>query len=131
MCAALWCPAWLRGEPSAEAAKIFDVPAKDILTSLRQFSAQSGEQLLYSADAISGVLTAAIKGTFTSQTALDRMLRGTGLIAIRDRKTRAFTISCNDPEAHRAAQLAGAEDQASAKKKLWESMTTTLQQTKK
>jgi outer membrane receptor protein involved in Fe transport len=67
--------------------------------SLRQFSTQSGEQLLYAADVVREVKTASVQGVFSAQDALDRMLSGTGLVAIRDPKTGAFNISRTDPNA--------------------------------
>ncbi len=92
---------------AADAAKSFDVPTGEALTSLRQFSTQSREQLFYLADAVKGVTTFGIKGVFTSEEALARMLKGTGLVAKRDEKTGAFTISrSHDPNANRAALTA-------------------------
>ena len=59
----------------------------------KQFSAQSGLQLLYSADAVEGITTKTVKGNLTARAALDRMLADTKLVAKEDEGTGAFAIS--------------------------------------
>lgn len=70
----------------------FDIAAGDALPALKQFAAQSGEQLLYSAEAVQGVATNAIKGTFTARDALDRMVSGTKLTVVADKKNGALSL---------------------------------------
>lgn len=87
--------------PAAEAAKkAFDIPAGIAPGTLKQFSAQAGGHLLYSAEAVEGVKTNAVKGEFTACEVLDRMLIGTGLVFKQDEKTGALAImhaaSAND-----------------------------------
>ena len=80
--AALLCVMALAGGPvrAVETArKKFDVPAGDAFVTLKQFSAQAGGSLLYSADAVDGVKTNAVKGEISPREALDGMLAGTGL----------------------------------------------------
>src|SRR5687767_3687757 len=68
---------------AASAAKhAFDVQAGMATESLREFSAQAGEQILFPDSAIAGVKTNAVKGALTSLEALDRLLKGTGLVAV-------------------------------------------------
>lgn len=88
---------------AAGTTKRFDLPAGDALSTLRSFSAQSGEQLLYSANDVRDIKTAAVQGSLTSQEALNRMFAGTELFATRDEKTGAFNIARIDPNAPRAA----------------------------
>jgi outer membrane receptor for ferric coprogen and ferric-rhodotorulic acid len=79
---------------AAEAArKPFDVPAGAAPSTLKQFSAQAGGHLLYSADAVAGVTTNAVKGEFMPHQALDQMLDGTGLVGRRDAATGALSVT--------------------------------------
>jgi len=90
-----------------EAKKAFDIPSGDALPALKQFAAQSGEQLLYSAEAVEGVTTNAIKGTLTARAALDLMVRGTRLAVVADKKNGALSlVRTADPKGPRVAQTA-------------------------
>jgi outer membrane receptor protein involved in Fe transport len=75
------------------ARKNFDVPAGAAANTLKQFSAQAGGHLLYSADAVAGVTTNAVKGEFTPHVALDQMLDGTRLVGRRDDATGALSVT--------------------------------------
>ncbi len=90
---------------AAEAKKSFDVPAGEALRALKQFAAQSGEQLLYSAEAVQGVNTNPIKGEFTAREALDQMVSGTKLVVVADKENGALSlVRAPSPNALRAAQ---------------------------
>lgn len=79
---------------AAEAAKKpFDIPAGTAPGTLKQFSAQAGGHLLYSAEAVEGVKTNAVRGAFTAREVIDRMLNGTGLAVKEDEKTGALAIT--------------------------------------
>ena len=80
------------GRPSAD-LKRFDIPAGDAFTTLKRFSTQSGEQLIYKADTLEGVRTAAVVGRFTSLEALGRMLVRTELAVTQDAKTGTLAIT--------------------------------------
>ncbi len=83
---------------AAEAARrTFDIPAGDAAATLKQFASQSGAQLLYSPDDVSGVPTQAIRGEFIPFVALAQMLVGTPLKARQDDKTRAIAITAPSP----------------------------------
>ncbi|MGH7946277.1 MAG: STN domain-containing protein [Opitutaceae bacterium] len=73
--------------------KAFDIPAGDAVVSLKQFSAQSGTQVIYPAAAIQGTRTNALKGAFTAAEAIERLLSGTNLRAARDRESGSFAVS--------------------------------------
>ncbi|WP_414663960.1 TonB-dependent siderophore receptor [Horticoccus sp. 23ND18S-11] len=75
----------------------FDVPAGDAVVSLKRFATQSGEQLLYSPDDVSGIRTQAVQGEFVPLAALDRMLERTPLKARQDAATRAIAITSGTP----------------------------------
>lgn len=90
---------------SAEAPrKSFDVPAGEAAAALKQFTTQSGVQLLYSTSELAGVKTQPVRGSLTVQEALDAMLADTGLVASQDTKTGAFAVRKgeSDPNVERA-----------------------------
>lgn len=99
--AALLAPACVLIATTAAAAdsakKAFDVPAGAAATTLKQFSAQAGGPLLYSADAVAGVTTNAVRGEFPPQDALDQMLDGTRLVGRRDAATGALSVTRRAP----------------------------------
>ncbi len=73
--------------------KAFDVPAAEAPLALKQFAQQSGLELLYSATEIGGAKTNAIKGVYTSQDALTKMLSGTKLIATPGKNRGAVAVT--------------------------------------
>ena len=72
---------------AAPALKRFELPAGEALTTLQAFSRQSGEEIIYPADQVQSVRTHAISGTFSTRSALERMLDQTGLVAVWDEKS--------------------------------------------
>ncbi len=83
---------------AAEAARqSFDIPPGKAPVTLKQFAAQSNEQLLYSPDDVEGVQTSAVQGEFVPLVALERMLARTPLKARQDRKTKAISITLATP----------------------------------
>ena len=70
----------------------FNIPAGDAKQALKQFAAQTNEQLLAADTATAGVKTNTVKGEMTSAEALDAMLTNTGLKADYDAKTRSFAV---------------------------------------
>ncbi len=89
---------------AAETRKSYDVPAGEALASFKKFTIQSGEQLLYSTDAVEGGTTNAVKGTFTAREALNQMIDGTNLAVVADKKNGALSLVRSvDPNALRTA----------------------------
>lgn len=89
---------------AAESKKSFDIAAGEALPALKQFAAQSGEQLLYSAEAVQGVTTNAVKGSLTPRDALEQMVSGTKLAVVADKKNGALSLVRDPgPNAPRAA----------------------------
>ena len=84
----------------------FDIPAAAAVQALKKFSTQSGQQLLYSNSEIAGVTTNSLKGEFTTDEALQRLLAGTPLVATRDQANGAVAIGreITSPNGQRAAQ---------------------------
>ncbi|ESQ91204.1 TonB-denpendent receptor [Asticcacaulis sp. AC460] len=63
----------------AQATKTFNIPAQDAVTAVPQFAQQSGLQVLASADDLRGVRTNALQGNLRVDTALTKLVAGTGL----------------------------------------------------
>lgn len=86
------CCAVLPRATAEEVTRDFEIPAGPAHVTLRQFSAQAGVQLVFPTDLVTGVRTNSIDGRFTPLRALDRMLKGTRLVAFREPKTGALGI---------------------------------------
>jgi iron complex outermembrane receptor protein len=81
------------GRAAAENKKVYDLPAGEAAAALQRFAEASGRETLFAADAIRGVRTAALRGEFSAQEALDTLLANTGLTARPDAKTGAFAVT--------------------------------------
>ena len=57
----------------------FDIPAQDLGSALRQFALQSSQQILFSTDIVQGKSTQELKGSFTPDSALAKLLAQSGL----------------------------------------------------
>jgi len=79
-------------QPAGAPKKSYNLAAGDAATTLKAFSEQSGEQIVYPADKVSGVQTKAVSGELTAREALTRMLAGSGLIVVQDEKTGAYAL---------------------------------------
>lgn len=78
------------------AKKTFDLPAGDAVATLKAFTSQSGEQIVYPVEQVRGVQTKAVQGELAPREALNRMLADTGLTVVQDEKTGALAIK-RDP----------------------------------
>jgi len=86
--------------------KSFNLPTGDAAATLKAFTEQSGEQVVYPVEQVKGVQTKAVVGNLTPREALDSMLAETALHVVQDAKTGALSITRNgkaDPNALRAA----------------------------
>lgn len=70
----------------------FDIAASDAEKALKEFSVQSGQQVLVPSELVAGVRTPGVHGEFTPRVALDRMFAGTRLVAVPDEAGGAFAI---------------------------------------
>ena len=66
---------------SSAAARTYAISAQDLDDALRQFAIESGEDVVFSADAVRGKRSAGLRGRYTTAEGLRRLLRGTGLVA--------------------------------------------------
>ena len=105
--------------PAAEAEHkvVFDIPAASAAQALKKFSAQSGQQVLYSNNELAGVTTNAVKGEFTMTDALSRLLAGTPLVATRDQNNGAVAVGRENtsPNGQGAAQPTASDRPTSPK----------------
>src|SRR5262245_52889949 len=103
----VWWMSWLLmvvgARAATEGAKSFNIPAGEAAATLKQFSAQAGEQLLYSMEAVKGVTSHAIKGQMSPREALSQMFTGTALTIVQDRSNGALSLvrapDSNNPRA--------------------------------
>ncbi len=107
LAAALLYPVCYAATAGAAARKSFDVPSGAAASTLKLFSTQAGGHLLYSADAVSGVTTNAVKGEYPPHEALDQMLEGTRLVGRRDAATGALSVTRRAAEPPAGARPAG------------------------
>lgn len=75
----------------------FDIPAGEAAAALKQLTAQSADQLLYSPSDLVGVKTNAVQGEYTTLDALTLMLEHTTLRVRQDESTKAIAITLNVP----------------------------------
>ena len=75
---------------AASAPSSFDLPADVAERSLREFSRQSGSEVVFASGITKDVRTRPVKGEMTPRHALDAMLKDTGPVAFED-KSGAFS----------------------------------------
>jgi len=73
--------------------KIYQLPAGDAAVTLKRFSEQSGEQIVYPVDVVRGVQTNALSGELTAREALDRLVAGTELRVVQDASSGALAVN--------------------------------------
>ena len=64
---------------AGETVIAFDIPAQNLPAALKQLASQSHLQMLYDGPTVEGKHSTALKGRYTSQQALQKLLGGTGL----------------------------------------------------
>lgn len=86
---ALPTPATAQAQPAAAAlppggeVKVFSVPAGPLDAALGQFARASGVDFSYDPDAIAGLETRGLSGNYSVASGLQKLLRGTGIAAVR------------------------------------------------
>lgn len=92
----------------------FDLPADRAEVTLKRLAAQSGVEVLFATEMTSMVRTPALRGDFTALEAANRVLVGSGLVAVQDARTGTVTINRSGEqraEADRVTPAAGATGQ--------------------
>lgn len=72
------------GEPAAQAKRSFNVPAGPLDQALSRFGRQAGTQIAVNAELTAGLNSPGVSGSHTVDEALQLLLGGTGLQAVRD-----------------------------------------------
>ncbi|MNK59149.1 Ferric-pseudobactin receptor precursor [compost metagenome] len=75
-------------DQAAAQARDINVPAQPLGAALNELSRQTGVQVLAAGDVVSGLAAPAVSGRLSFQQALDRLLAGSGLVAVRNGPTR-------------------------------------------
>jgi outer membrane receptor protein involved in Fe transport len=88
LCSSLLCIPGL----AEETKKTFDLPAGAADETLKNFAKQAGREIVFSAEAVGGTTTNAVRGEFTPREAIEAMLADTELVATQDAKTGAFAV---------------------------------------
>ena len=86
------------------AKKRFDLPTGPAAMSFKQFVSQSGVQLLYVAEEVTGVTTNSVQGEFTPGDAMRRLLANTILTAVETENGAIAINKAPNPNASRVAQ---------------------------
>jgi len=96
--------------------KTFNLPAGAAEKTLKQFTTQSGVQLVYPTDLVKGVRTNAVAGDLAPIEALEKMVAGTPLVVMKDATPGAFAIkrAANTAEAEKNAPSRPASDRAAS-----------------
>jgi len=75
---------------------VYDIPAGDLSDALDRFSSQSGIQILYHPDLVSGKRARAVSGALPAEAALRQLLEGSGLHG-RQANARTFVVEKAEP----------------------------------
>ncbi|WP_182084022.1 TonB-dependent siderophore receptor [Aureimonas sp. ME7] len=95
--------AWAQGASAASAATSFDLPAQPLSRSLAALARDTGLQLAYPASLTAGRTAPALRGAFTREAALARLLAGSGL----DYEFRsAGTVAIFEPDVRATGSVA-------------------------
>lgn len=94
LCAGL---ALVRFATAAESTRNFDLPADMAERTLKAFSLQSGEEVLFTTETADGVRTNAVRGQYSPAEAMNRLLAGTQLLAARERSSGVWRIRRSGP----------------------------------
>src|ERR1700719_3364955 len=95
------------GKANADPAR-FDIAAQPLPNALKHFAAQAKMQLLYRYDVVSHATATPVTGQLEKHAALERLLQGTGLVAVcSDANTATIRVMS-------AADKAGAGTKASS-----------------
>ncbi|MEJ0037902.1 MAG: TonB-dependent receptor [Gammaproteobacteria bacterium] len=66
---------------AADELRSYDIPSQPLGAALNQLAVATGKQIIVPSELVKGNVTAALRGRFTTEEALARLLSGTGLIA--------------------------------------------------
>lgn len=106
----LACAASISAHAIADTTKNVDVPAGELASALQELAKQSGAEFVYSADKLKGVHTTGVRGEYTTEKAVTKLLEGTKL-KVTMHPSGALLISDNAPGAAASAIDGESSDQ--------------------
>jgi outer membrane receptor protein involved in Fe transport len=98
--------------PVAAQTREFNVPAGTLRSALDSFARQSGRQVIYRGDEVRSVKSEGVRGVHTADSALDRLLAGTGFTARKDASGAFAVVKVGNLSAAAEASAASEEDAA-------------------
>jgi TonB-dependent receptor len=102
------------GSASADPAR-FDINAEPLPNALKHFAAQAKMQLLYRYDVVSHATATPVTGQLEKHAALDRLLQGTGLVAVySDENTATIRVMSEADKPGTGTKPGGASTKATA-----------------
>jgi outer membrane receptor protein involved in Fe transport len=109
--------AWAAVPPAAAAdgpaaRRSYDIPAGDAVRTLRHFTEQSGEQVVYVMPRVRGVTTNPVRGRYTAREVLGLMVARTVLTVVEDEKTGALFVNRAESVGRPGARSASAAESA-------------------
>jgi TonB-dependent receptor len=93
LCCAVAATTLLAAVAAEEQKQSYRFPRGEAAAILAQFATESNRPILFLMDAVRGVQTNALAGSFTPHEALDRLLAGTALVAVHDPKSGGFIVN--------------------------------------
>lgn len=84
----------------------FNLPKDSAEKSLKRFSEQAGKEVLFASAITRGIRTNPVKGEMRPGEAIDFLLANTGLVAVHDLKTGAYSVRKKTPEEAKNGQRA-------------------------
>ncbi|WP_241127711.1 TonB-dependent receptor [Novosphingobium terrae] len=104
LCAALLVTSALHALPACAATQGFDIPAQPLSKALTLYGRQAGVQIFFPSARIAGITSAEVKGSMPRDTALRRLIAGSGLeIKSDDGKTVILGMGEGAPQPQTAA----------------------------
>ena len=85
-------PTHASSAPGNDQPQTFNIPAGEAAIALKKFSEQSGLSVMFAPERVEGVKTKEVVGQMSTRAALDRLLAGTTLYAIRTKEPGAYAI---------------------------------------
>lgn len=83
---------------AAAQTRTFDIAEGELKTALETYAAQSGVRLVYLSEDVRGLRTAGARGEMSQDSALSRLLAGTGLVVRRDHTGALAIVRDRTPE---------------------------------
>src|ERR1700722_2270343 len=75
------CAILITGQTFAQSQTYaFDIPSEPLSAALRDFARASGQQIVFTEEAVAGKTSAALHGSFTADDALAKLTSGTSLV---------------------------------------------------